>query len=66
MVTLAQYPQLRMLVWNRPGTTRVDDREAFALYEANWRHVDQQHMTRPERDLVRRLTNQFGNGVLLV
>lgn len=66
MVTVARYPQLRMLLWNRPNVRRLADEEAFALYEANWRHVDKEHMTATERDLVQRLTAEVGHGVLLV
>lgn len=66
MVNVAQYPQLRMLLWNRPSVKRLADADAFALYEANWRHVDKEHMTEAERALVRRLTTEIGHGVLLV
>ncbi len=66
MVTLTEYPQLRMLLWNRPGTTKLDDGEALAVYEANWRHVDAPNMTPKEKTLVTRLARQFGHGVLLV
>lgn len=66
MVTLAKYPQLRMLLWNRPDTTTLDEKEALAVYEANWRHVDQTQMTPQERNFVQQLVRQFGHGVLLV
>ena len=39
--------------------------EAFALYERNWRHVDREHMTPAEADLVRELANAFGYGRIL-
>lgn len=66
MVDVTKFPQLRMLLWNRPGTTKVTEQDALALYEANWRHVDAQHMGKTEKALVDQLTHQFGHGVLLV
>ena len=40
MIRLADFPQLRMLAWNRPADAEVDEAEALALYEANWRFVE--------------------------
>ncbi|MDO4682466.1 MAG: hypothetical protein Q4B17_06715 [Lautropia sp.] len=40
---LSDYPQLCLLAWNRDPDGWIDEAEAFALYEANWRHVDPGH-----------------------
>jgi hypothetical protein len=60
VVRLADYPQLRDLAWNR-----VDDfipaKEAFQLYERNWRLLDVALLDEQERDLIARLKAEFGN-----
>lgn len=64
-VCIADYPQLMLLAWQRQGKEIAAD-EAFALYEANWRFVDEATLTDPERELIERLTRAYGSGVLNV
>lgn len=63
VVRIADYPQLRDLAWNR-----VDEylpaREAFQLYERNWRLVEVDRLEPCERALIDRLKNEFGDGVI--
>lgn len=66
MIELARYPQLRLIAWQRDRTTRLDGREALALYESNWRFVDPQQLTPAETRLIRRLAKRYGHGVLNV
>jgi len=66
MIVLADYPQLRMLAWNRPANALLEDAEAFALYEANWRFVDKGALNDTEAALLERLTREQGAGLLLV
>ncbi len=60
VVRLGDYPQLRDLAWNR-----VDDfirgKEAFQLYERNWRLLDLALLDGRERELIARLKAEFGN-----
>lgn len=65
-VRLADYPQLQLLAWNRPGQEHIPEREALALYERNWDHVDRDLMPPWERELIQRLVALYGNGVLHV
>jgi len=65
-ITLAHYPQLQTLVWNRPTTTELTAEEAFALYERNWRHVDVCALLPREKDLIQHLTATIGGGVMMV
>ena len=66
-VALARYPQLRQLAWHLgPDALELSATEAFALYERQWRHVDQALMPAHERALVKRLTATLGHGVMLV
>lgn len=65
-VRIEQYPQLRHLCWNRPPDSVLEGEDALAIYERNWRHVDQEALTPEERDMLARLIARYGNGVLNV
>lgn len=64
-VCITDYPQLTLLAWQRQSK-EINADEAFALYEANWRFVDEEALTGPERKLIERLARVYGNGVLNV
>lgn len=66
MLRLADYPQLNMLVWNRPAADTIGEEEALALYERNWLLIDQERLGQQERQLIERLVHDHGCGVLLV
>jgi hypothetical protein len=63
---IAEYPQLRLIAWNRKDDDLIEEDEALALYERNWRYVDRAHITEKEQQLIDRLVVQYGNGVLHV
>lgn len=65
MIDIDQYPNLRLLCWNRADRW-IGEVEALSLYERNWRLVDQTNMPRHERELVEKLVREHGNGVMLV
>lgn len=65
-VRLDEYPQLKRLIWNRPGAVSLAERDALALYERHWDLVDAEQMTAHEHALVRRLVDKYGHGVLHV
>lgn len=65
MIRIDDYPDLALLAWNRVMREIPED-EALALYEANWRFVDLEHLIPAERDLIDRLANRYGHGVLNV
>ena len=65
-LALADYPQLRLLAWQRPAASTLTPEEALSLYERNWRHVDSAAMTADEAALVRALADTLGGGRLLV
>jgi hypothetical protein len=60
VVRLADYPQLRDLAWNRVDEF-ITAREAFQLYERNWRLLDQDAMDDRERALIAHLKATLGN-----
>lgn len=51
------------LSWNRNPNRSVSREEAFLLYDRNWRHVDEDALTGPERSLIDALESEFGAGV---
>lgn len=66
MLILANFPQLKLIAWNRRGDSLVHEKDALALYERNWRFVDQAALDPVERDLIDRLVREYGHGVLHV
>lgn len=66
MLALKDYPQLRLICWNRHDDDQVSEGDALALYERNWRLVDEASLDPQERSLIERLVREFGSGVLHV
>jgi hypothetical protein len=62
-VHLPDYPQLRDLAWNRTDEY-IPAKEAFQLYERNWRFVEPDRLDPKERELIDRLKARFGGGVI--
>lgn len=65
VVEVRQYPNLKLIAWNRVDPF-ITARDAFGLYERNWKFVDTKNLTDAERELIRRLTEQWGRGVMNV
>ena len=65
IVETRRFPNLQLLCWNR-ATPFVTERDAFGLYERNWRFVDAGNMPEEERALIHRLTEKYGRGLLNV
>jgi len=65
-IQLADFPQLQLIAWNRQKDGFIEEEEAFALYERNWRWIEQASLSADERQLIERLTHVFGHGVLNV
>jgi hypothetical protein len=61
----AEFPELKTLVWNRDPARPIAAADVFALYERNWRFVDQNYLTDKERALIDELTAEYGHGRLL-
>ena len=66
IITLRNYPQLQALLWNRTNKETVEEADAFALYERNWKHIDVNTLTATELQLINELTVKYGHGVLNV
>jgi hypothetical protein len=63
LVEIADFPQLKQLCWNLKTEflTRAD---AFALYERNWRLIDQQALAPIERNFIDELVKEHGKGLM--
>jgi hypothetical protein len=60
VVRLADYPQLKDLAWNRVDEF-IPAKEAFQLYERNWRLLDPKALDDRERALIAHLKAKLGN-----
>ena len=65
-IVIGDLPQLRLIAWNRKPEDAVTGEVALALYERNWRFVDEAAMLPDERAVLDRLIRDYGNGLLLV
>ena len=66
LIEISRYPELKLLGWQRTGQRFIDEGDALALYEANWRFVDAEHLIPREAALIRQLADRHGRGVLNV
>lgn len=64
LIVPANYPELKLLVWNRHPACPIEAEEAFELYEHNWRHVDAERLTSKEAELIEMLTTGYGQGYM--
>ena len=63
VIRIADYPQLAEIAWNRSGEFISAD-EAFRLYERNWRFLRGADLQPRERELIDRLAQEFGGGLI--
>ena len=63
VLDINRWPKLRELAWNRADRW-IPAEDALALYERNWRFVEPQRLTKEEANLIDRLKDRFGGGVL--
>lgn len=62
-IRIEDYPELKRLAWNRLDAV-IATEEAFALYERNWRFVDQNRLNASETHLIHELARLFGHGFI--
>jgi transcriptional regulator with XRE-family HTH domain len=65
-IRLDEYPQLKKLAWQLQGAEELTPREALALYERTWRHVDRSSLSMKEVGLIYALSHALGGGRMLV
>ncbi len=61
-IRLIDYPQLKQLAWQLQGTETLSPKEAWDIYERNWRHLDEPALTVNEQQLIDALRVAFGGG----
>ncbi|MBN3050462.1 hypothetical protein SOV92_22930 [Pectobacterium brasiliense] len=66
MIRVADYPQMKACAWYLAPDAQFNDREALNFYERNWKYIEQNKLTVDEKQLIRRLANEVGNGFLNV
>lgn len=64
-IEIGRYPQLKLLCWNRRGGF-LSPKDAWSLYERNWRFVESDRLEPTEQGLIEMLSSRFGGGVLHV
>jgi len=56
-IILDDFPELALICWNRHHRL-ADEEEAFRIYEAGWRFVDQARLSDHERSFIRQLMDR--------
>ena len=59
-IRLDDYPSLRRLAWDIPGTEVLQPLEVFEMLQRNDRYLDRDELSDSERQLIAMLTLQFG------
>lgn len=62
-VEVGPYPNLKLLCWNL-AAARITRRDAFAIYERNWRWIDAADTPAHERAFIDGLAAEFGGGLI--
>jgi hypothetical protein len=65
-IVIRDFPQLALIAWNRRPDDVITGEDAFALYEANWRFIEEDRLQPRERDMIVRLTQVYGRGLMNV
>ena len=63
-INRTHYHELNQLLWDMHQKF-VTPKLAFELYERRWGYVDQKKLLTKEKKLIKRLTNEFGNGFFM-
>lgn len=64
LARIDEQPQLKRLTWNRPGTNKLAEHDALALYERHWDLVVAENMTAHQGALLCLLVDKDGQGIL--
>lgn len=65
-VRVGDYEQLSLIAWNRDNDLIIDGSQALKIYEANWEYVHVKSLTNEEKELIDKLAEIYGGGVLCV
>ena len=62
-INTTHYPELHLLCWNR-AEHHISRRDAFSLYESHWHLISRESLTERESELIKALTDEFGQGLI--
>tara|TARA_Y100001936_G_C15637428_1_gene439686 strand:- start:264 stop:464 length:201 start_codon:yes stop_codon:yes gene_type:complete len=65
MLTITDYPELKTVFWDW-NIEQVDERTAFELIERRWSYIARENLNDKEVELLKRLTERYGQGHILV
>ncbi len=65
-VRINDYDQLAFLCHNRDRNQIIDGEIALGIYESEWRWIEWGELRQDEKDLIKALVMQYGNGVLRI
>ena len=63
-INRTQYHELNQLLWDMHQKF-INPKLALELYERRWGYVDQKKLLTKEKNLINRLTKEFGNGFFM-
>ncbi|MCG3462927.1 hypothetical protein L7G72_13935 [Xenorhabdus bovienii] len=66
MLHVADYPQMKQIAWYLKDDAKLDEKEALAFYERNWKYVEPEALEPHEKALIDKLVKEYGGGILNV
>ena len=63
-INRTHYHELNLLLWDQHQKF-IEPKEALNLYEKRWAYVNKTRMADKEKQLIGRLTREYGNGVFM-
>lgn len=58
-ISFKEYPQLKFLAWQIHGTEYLTPKEAWGIYQRNWRHLEEEKLNEQESQLIQKLQHLF-------
>lgn len=58
-IPFKNYPQLKFLAWQIHGSDYLSPKEAWTIYQRNWRHVEEDNIEPHEQELIQQLQTLF-------
>ena len=63
-INRTHYHELNLILWDTHQKF-INPKLALELYERRWGYVNHQKLLTKEKSLIKRLTNEFGNGYFM-
>jgi len=63
-INRTHYHELNLLLWDMHQKF-IEPKLALELYERRWGYVDETKLIEKEKQLIKKLTNAFGNGFFM-